>query len=94
MYSIRPMKNPAVTYRPYLGADTRSEEQKAETRMFLRKRAGNYHEWPMRSWRYARRKPFFWKLFVDNPDYNTTLWRLQIIPRLKPAEPYYKNWKY
>lgn len=94
MYSISPEKDPAVTYRPYLGPDTRTEEQKAETRHLLRRRAGNLHEPTMRSWRFARRKPFFWKLFVDNPDYDTTLWRLQIIPRLKPAEPYYKYWKY
>lgn len=91
---MQPVKEDGVQYRPYLGEDKRTEEDKANCRFYLRRRSPNYHESEMKSYRRARQKPFFFKTFVDNPDYDTKLWRLQIIPRLKPAEPYYRYWKY
>ena len=94
MYSQVPIKESNVNYHPLIGKDERTNEQIDKTRKILGYRANNKHDKVMWSYKFARYSQLYHKLFVDNPNYDSTAMRIALRPRLKPAEDYYYQWKY
>ncbi|XP_015792195.1 28S ribosomal protein S30, mitochondrial [Tetranychus urticae] len=94
MYSKVPCKEPNVDYRTFVGKDLRTEEEINVDRAVIGERSNNIHDNWMWSYKNARYRQLYHKLFVDNPDYDTTMMRIAMRPRLKPAEDYYYRWKY